>query len=466
VTALFERYPATAASIRGSVGDLTASGTAIQSLTYGVALAHERATSSVIGSLLAPLTAALDPVTARGRQLGEAAGFCAGALTMFAGAVEAYDRRIDELNAEYAAAAGSGFGVSEPQQRAGMSTEAVQASLDRYDTAVANARAALIARLTRERAHAEQVLDGVADGVAGMLGRGPNDEDWQTMSAAGALPAMPLPSVPGAGPGEPGGPQFVIGPPTTPSFTWDNDFPYDPDASASIGDHLSWIKWMAKLRGGQALRSDLDDATQAYRHYMDGSGDPLWIDYEEAYNEDEAIRRAVDNEIISAQQWAERLARRSGQTSFSMTGDPSLASALAGAYPSSENWQKTLGDHQIWSSADVRVDGNRVTMTVTVNAADHYNFNRDENDIATGASDNENGRFAELGWAKGFDTNGQVTREISWLLGEAGEGEVLDSGDPGRNPGREDREDERDSGDPDRPTRPDNDRDTGAPRGS
>ena len=466
MTGLFARYPAAPASIRGSVTDLTASGTAIQSLAYGVALAHRRATSSVLGSLLAPLTAALDPVTSRGRQLGEAAGFCAGALTMFAGAVEAYNTRIDELNAEYAAASGSGFGVAEPQLRPGMSPQARQDSLDRYDSAVADARAALIARLTRERDRAEQVLDAVATDVAGMLGRGPNDGDWQTISAAGALPAMPLPSVPGAAPGDPGGPKFVIGPPTTPEFTWDNDFPYDPNASASLGDRLAWAKWMAMLRGGQLLRSDLDDATQAYRRYVANTGEPLEIDYEEAYNEDPAIRNAVDAEIRSAQEWAERLARQSGRSSFSMTGDPSLASQLGGAYPSTENWQKTLGDHQIWSSADVRVEGNRVTMTVTVNAADHYNFNRGESDIATGASDNENGRFSELGWAQGFDTSGQVTREISWLMGGAAESEVVDSGDPSRNPGREDREDERDSGDPDRPTLPDNDRDTGPPRGT
>jgi len=44
--------------------------------------------------------------------------------------------------------------------------------------------------------------------------------------------------------------------------------------------------------------------------------------------------------------------------------------------------------------------------------------------------------------------------------------QTTESGDPQRNPGREDREDERESGDPDRPVVPDNNRDTGEPRGN
>ena len=91
---------------------------------------------------------------------------------------------------------------------------------------------------------------------------------------------------------------------------------------------------------------------------------------------------------------------------------------VAWTYPTTENWQKALGDHKLWSSADVRVDGDRVTMTVTVHAADHYDFNRDASDIATGEPDDENGRFAELGWAKGFDTSGQTTRTVTWTLGD------------------------------------------------
>ena len=87
------------------------------------------------------------------------------------------------------------------------------------------------------------------------------------------------------------------------------------------------------------------------------------------------------------------------------------------AYPESENWQKTIGGYQQWSSADVHVENGQVTMTVTVHAEDYYNFNPNQADIASGAGDNENGRFTEIGWAKPFDTHGTITKTVTWEVG-------------------------------------------------
>jgi hypothetical protein len=88
-----------------------------------------------------------------------------------------------------------------------------------------------------------------------------------------------------------------------------------------------------------------------------------------------------------------------------------------GGYPETENWQKALGKHNIWGSAKVSRAGNEVTMKVTVNAADLYDFNAADNkDIRSGLSDAENGRFAELGWAKQFKTHGSVTFTKGWTV--------------------------------------------------
>jgi hypothetical protein len=69
--------------------------------------------------------------------------------------------------------------------------------------------------------------------------------------------------------------------------------------------------------------------------------------------------------------------------------------------PATENWQKTLGMHFMWVTADVKVDGNRLTATATVNVRDWYNFNPGGKDIATEVPDDSNGRFSTIGWAKG-----------------------------------------------------------------
>jgi hypothetical protein len=79
-------------------------------------------------------------------------------------------------------------------------------------------------------------------------------------------------------------------------------------------------------------------------------------------------------------------------------------------------------------------------MEVTVHAEDRYNFNRGDEDIATKAPDDENGRFAELGWAKSFDVNGSVTRTVTWELG-SDKPPVVSGGETDRNPAGEDRVD-------------------------
>ena len=222
---------------------------------------------------------------------------------------------------------------------------------------------------------------------------------------------------------------------------------YDPNAKPTTGDYLSWNKWRLMLRAAQVGRPDLDDATDAYAHYLDGTGTDLRIDYEEAYTEDANVRKAVDNEIASARKEAERIYRETGQTAFQMTGNPTSASKLVGEYPAStENWQKTLGDHTVYGTSDVVVNGNQVTMKIKVHAEDMYNFNADAKDIATGAPDNENGRFSTLGWAKEFRTYGELERTVTWTIGDPNSVQVSGGGGTDRNAPGEDRTDGRNSG--------------------
>lgn len=83
----------------------------------------------------------------------------------------------------------------------------------------------------------------------------------------------------------------------------------------------------------------------------------------------------------------------------------------------SENWQKTLGAFVAWGSATVTYKNGQYTMIFTLNVKDRYNFNRGMSDIATGISDDVNGRFAVLGWAKSFMTYGELVRMVKWNEG-------------------------------------------------
>lgn len=205
---------------------------------------------------------------------------------------------------------------------------------------------------------------------------------------------------------------YQTGPAREPSVQFDEDFVYD-SASATPRDYLAAAEWQAKLSGAQLLRPDLGDATRAYAHYWGNTGDTLQVNYARAFQTDSGVRSNVNAEVARTAAAVDTMAAGQGSGTFSVTG----GAHTAGTYPATENWQKAIGGYQQWSSADVTVQGNQVSMRVTVHMMDRYNFNRGQADIASGAPDNANGRFTELGWARPFDTRGEITRTVTWTVG-------------------------------------------------
>ncbi|NJD04665.1 MAG: hypothetical protein FIA99_19170 [Ruminiclostridium sp.] len=201
---------------------------------------------------------------------------------------------------------------------------------------------------------------------------------------------------------------FKIGNPTAPTQEFDEYFKYDPNAKATWGDRASWVKWGAMSLGGKLFKN-MPDAVKAYNHYRSGSGTDMKIDYEKAYKQDADIKSSIDALLGIAQDQAVSLQKSSGMTSFDITSD--LYGIQNGA---TENWQKTIGAHYVWSSASVTFENGQYTMKITVHMKDLYNFNKGMADIASGTPDDVNGRFAVLGWAKSFYTVGELNRTITW----------------------------------------------------
>lgn len=207
-----------------------------------------------------------------------------------------------------------------------------------------------------------------------------------------------------------------------PQINFDNDFPYDPNAEASFGDYWNWVKWKTKLNGARLI-GHLEDATLMYQHYLEGSGTPMNLNYIKAYREDSGIAISVRNAVREAQHEAERLAKTEGRE-FKMSSD----AGNADKYPTTENWQKAIGGHSLWGEAQVYNCKGQFSMLITIHALDRYNFNKGENDIATGAPDNENGRFEVLGWAKSFTTRGNIPVTVEWKRGSVGKMEIGNNG--------------------------------------
>lgn len=203
---------------------------------------------------------------------------------------------------------------------------------------------------------------------------------------------------------------YTVGPPRKPDDLPDfsesaDDFFYDPDAVATEEDEANLKEWKRKawLADNVGFVRGLDQAADLYNHYLNGEGETYEIDLAPAYSDDgmrASMDKGMDDMMTAAQQHYEA----TGDTEFSLSG-PWYAHE---EYPTSEEWQKTLGGHVQWTSGDFVVVDGQIQADLTVHAEDRYNFNKGENDVATGAPDDINGRFVELGEAHSFRTEGSA----------------------------------------------------------
>ncbi len=213
---------------------------------------------------------------------------------------------------------------------------------------------------------------------------------------------------------------YVLGPPRRPDIRHDAGFSNFPKEEPTFSDRLALIKWYAMIEGAEALRSDLTDGIAAYRHFHDGNGRAREFSYDRYVNNDQSGRTTFQNAVLEAQDATIKLYKEHGRSSFSWTGPaiPCGGDLLQYPYPATENWQKAIGGHTIWMSANVVVSSSqhteRFTVTLTIHAEDQYNFNPGQEDIATGAPDNANGRFVIVGWAHGYRHTATLRRTFAW----------------------------------------------------
>lgn len=223
---------------------------------------------------------------------------------------------------------------------------------------------------------------------------------------------------------------YTIGKPTRPMIIHDDGFLALGTRDASLADRAKLAKWRALLEGAEALRSDLTDATAAYRHFLDGDGAPRIFSYERFMLNDSSGQSIVHNALMDVQRAILRLWHSllltPGRTSITGSAIPCGApSDVMFPYPATENWQKAIGAHTIWLSADVDapsgtkrgplgLPSGNFRATITLHAEDRYNFNPGANDIVTGIPDEDNGIFEMTGLAKQYDQFAELVRVVEF----------------------------------------------------
>ena len=196
------------------------------------------------------------------------------------------------------------------------------------------------------------------------------------------------------------------------TIEWDDDFPHGSKAGQDTPeDWDNWYKWELYRQGaGWVLQHS--DSYDFYGHFRENTGTPKTFNFEKAYMDDAIIRNYVNTDLNASLQAANE-AVMAGQTDVTL-----YSPKHAVGNPATENWQRTIGGHTMYTDTDVKVEGDTVTATVTIYARDKWNFDRGKADQGSGTPDAVNGRFEELGWGKSFHSSGSLTRTYTWKVGE------------------------------------------------
>lgn len=272
-----------------------------------------------------------------------------------------------------------------------------------------------------------------------------------------AEPVGPAPGAPNAS--VQNGTPYEIGPDRRPDIHHDNGFlqnPNDPSDPNPIptrepteaerkyyDDQVNQAEWANRLRHVPFAdkvdgRLGLDNALPAYEHFLKGKGADREFDYGEYLNNDPAGIATRDRVVGETRAAADALLGDLDQKVGSNPGDSvtfqirsdAMTSGKDGfGYPETEDWQKTIGGHSFWSSAEVTVTRNddgslSARAEVTMQAEDRYNFNPNQQDIKTQVPDSERGVLEETGLAHQYTQRGKATYVTEWTVGQAGTPQV------------------------------------------
>lgn len=221
--------------------------------------------------------------------------------------------------------------------------------------------------------------------------------------------------------------------PTRPPTDGERAF-YDSEVRKAFGaDYVSELP-LPSFVG----RLSLERGIEAYRHFLTGEGQPRTFDYESYLHDDESGRAAFAGATALAQRGADgtyqwmldrALVKPGEPVTFTITSDPYPVGPpnpedhpISYPYPASEDWQKTIGAHQMWTVTEVTYtpdsDGVvQVDATMTLHAEDRYNFNPGQHDIGTGEDDSVRGVLEESGLAHQYDHSGTAIHTTTWTQG-------------------------------------------------
>ena len=169
---------------------------------------------------------------------------------------------------------------------------------------------------------------------------------------------------------------YQVGPPARPNIRHDNGFlqnpnnPNDPKPmptrAPTDAERSAYNTQVFKANAGRIAQfvGYLPDGIENYRHFLTGNGADHKFSYDKFVSDDKSGQTVLKNAIGDTQKGAEEIYRQmvakdpslaNKPVTFQITGSQiGVGSGNRFPYPATENWQKAIGGHSIWNSAQVR----------------------------------------------------------------------------------------------------------------
>jgi hypothetical protein len=233
---------------------------------------------------------------------------------------------------------------------------------------------------------------------------------------------------------------YKLGPPVRPDFKHDNGhLDHEKMREPTLEDRDMYAKWQIKSLGSvvacekhsvlglewsiskyfKDCGGDQPEANKAYRHFLYGDGKPRTIDYEKYIVQESSGRDgvvALAKDFIAHAEVIGKNRTKFSMTSVVMKGIGGQKEKIKG--PTTTNWRRTIGAHQIWISANVIASVSKGKIVydadLTMHIEDQYNFNYKEQDVQSQIKDAENGMLELSGLGKQYMTYATITRNLKW----------------------------------------------------
>ena len=190
----------------------------------------------------------------------------------------------------------------------------------------------------------------------------------------------------------------------------------------TMGWKLQYEGWytaaIATASAGQMLSSP--DAARLLRCFLLPTGNSQTINFYDMNMNNYKANANMVSDMNSAMAAAEYYLTNKSSTTFTTVKEKEWGNLSYGstALNLTNNWYLAINKYRTWTKGSATKSSNKITMTMTYNMRDFYNWNANGTAEVGFVSQSQMNTLHRAGFAKDFDISGQMKMKIVWTIGQ------------------------------------------------